>query len=333
MIAVKVRRLRLVKLRRDLLRIIQITLKMLILFLIPLVIVAVILKYARKSKKTSLKGRHVVVTGGSSGIGKAVPILAANQGAHVTILARNIDRLIDAQEEIKQYCIDEEQMISKVSVDVANYEDVENNLCELEETVGPIYMLVNCAGQAICGRVEDFTEQQIKTLIDTNFLGTLYPIKAIIPKFKLRKEGIIVLTASQVALMGMYGYSVYSGHIISPLLSLPADTDTPGYELENKTKPEETKLISTVGGLKSPEEVAKKLLDDALNGKFFSYIPTLECFVLTTLCVGMSPFGSLLELLIQVVLLGPLRLVAAFYIMSFDRIVKKCYIKREKPNK
>ncbi|KAJ8943970.1 hypothetical protein NQ318_013551 [Aromia moschata] len=137
-------------------------------------------------------------------------------------------------------------------------------------------MLVNCAGQAICGRVEDFTDQQVKTLIDTNFLGTFYPIKAIVPKFKERKEGIIVLTASQVALMGMYGYSVIQArscgvllmevkpYNISVTLALPMDTDTLGYEMENKTKPKEPKLISATGGLKTPEEVEKPM-DDALD--------------------------------------------------------------------
>lgn len=253
-----------------------------ILLLIPLFIIAIILKFFKPGKKLSVKGKHVVVTGGSSGIGKSVAILAAQRGAHVTILARNIDKLTAAQQEIKKHCVSEEQIISKVSVDVANYEDVENNLCELEEIVGPIYMLVNCAGFAICGQVEDFNEHDIKTLIKVNFLGTLYPVKAIVPKFKQRREGIIVLTGSQVSLMGMYGYSVYSSSKfalrglaeslimevkpfnISVTLALPPDTDTPGFENENATKPEETQILSKTGGLHNPEDVARKLLDDAL---------------------------------------------------------------------
>ncbi|KAJ8929629.1 hypothetical protein NQ314_017671 [Rhamnusium bicolor] len=321
---------------------------MVVLLLIPALIIAVILKCLKPIKNISIKGKHVVVTGGSSGIGKSVAILAAQRGAQVTILARNIDKLTEAQEEIKKHCVNEEQMITKVSVDVANYEDVENNLCELEEIVGPIFMLVNCAGIAICGKVEDFTVQEVKNLIDVNFLGTFYPIKAVVSKFKERKEGIIVLTSSQVALMGMYGYSVYSSckfalrglaeslymevkpYNISVTLALPPDTDTPGFETENKTKPKETKLLSETGGLHKPNDVAKKLMDDALSQKFFSYIG-FESFILTTLCIGMSPFSSLLEILIQAIILGPLRLIGAFYIVSFSKIIKKCFL--EKQNK
>ncbi|KAJ8918734.1 hypothetical protein NQ315_015054 [Exocentrus adspersus] len=316
---------------------------MIIIILIPLFIIALIIKYLKRRKKVSIEGKHVVVTGGSSGIGKSVAILAAKKGAHVTIIARNIDKLSEAQEELKKYRVSEDQIINKVSVDVANYEDVENNLCEIEETVGPIFMLINCAGMAICGRVEDFTEQDIKTLIEVNFLGTLYPIKAIVPKFKQRREGIIVLTGSQVSLVGMYGYSVYSSskfalrglaeslimevkpYNISVTLALPPDTNTPGFENENKTKPKETHLLSNTAGLYNPEDVAKKLLDDSLMGHFFSFIG-LESFILTTLCVGMSPFGSFVEVLVQCVALGPLRLIGAFYIMYFDKIIKKCFL-------
>ncbi|XP_018571863.1 3-ketodihydrosphingosine reductase [Anoplophora glabripennis] len=315
---------------------------MLIVMLVPLFIIAILVKFLKPQKKLSIEGKHVVVTGGSSGIGKSVAILAAQKGAHVTILARNIDKLSEAQQEIKKHCANEELIISKVSVDVANYEDVENNLCEVEEIVGPIYMLINCAGMAICRQVEDFTEQDIKTLIEVNFLGTLYPIKAIVPKFKQRREGIIVLTGSQVSLMGMYGYSVYASskfalrglaeslfmevkpYNVSVTLALPPDTDTPGFENENKTKPEETHLLSNTGGLYNADDVARKLIDDALASRFFSYIG-FESFILTTLCVGMSPFSSFLELLLQCVALGPLRLIGAFYIIYFDKIVKKCF--------
>ncbi|CAH1970027.1 unnamed protein product [Acanthoscelides obtectus] len=317
-----------------------------LVFILPFIVIAVIAKLLLPKKKPSIKGKHIVIFGGSSGIGKALAILAAKEGAHVTILARNIDKLTEAKNEIKNYCIDEEQLIAKVSVDVTNYEAVENNLGEVEAIVGPIYMLVNCAGMAICGEIENFTQQQIKTLVDVNLIGSIYSVKAIVPKFKKRREGIIILTASQVALMGMYGYSVYSSckfalrgfaesvyqevkpYNISVTLALPPDTDTPGFEIENQTKPKETKLLSETGGLLQPEEVAKKMLDDALSGKFFSYVG-FESFILTTLCVGMSPFQSVFDVIIQSCLLGMLRIVGAFYSMYFNGIIKKCFKEKE----
>lgn len=254
--------------------------------LIPVIIAVAVVKLLTPAKTVSLKGKHVVITGGSSGIGKACAIFAAQKGAHVTIIARNIDKLIEAQKEIMRHAADEDQLISKVSVDIVHYEDVENNLSELEEIVGPIYMLINCAGMAICGKIEEYTEQQIKALIDVNFLGSMFAVKAIVPKFKKRREGIIVLTASQLALMGMYGLSAYAAckfalrglaeslqmevknYNISVTLALPPDTDTPGLEEENKTKPIETKALCETGGLHRPEDVAEKLMSDALVSIF-----------------------------------------------------------------
>ncbi|KAG5898108.1 hypothetical protein JTB14_027465 [Gonioctena quinquepunctata] len=308
--------------------------------------IIILLKHFRSVSKVSIRGRHVVVTGGSSGIGKSVAIIAAQEGAHVTIIARNLDKLENARAEIKRYCINETQNITRISIDVTKYEDLEDYLSELEKSVGPIFMLVNCAGMAICGRVEDFTEQEVKQSFDVNFLGTFYPVKVILPKFKQRKEGIIVLTGSQVALMGMYGYSVYSSckfalrgfaeslymetkpYGISVTLALPPHTDTPGYLLENRTKPIETRLISATAGLVRPDEVAKNMMDDALKGRFFSYTG-YESFILTTLCMGMSPFSSFLDVLVEAVLLGPLRLISVYYQHSLNKIIEKCHLQRE----
>ncbi|XP_050302858.1 3-ketodihydrosphingosine reductase [Anthonomus grandis grandis] len=312
-----------------------------VLFVLICTIFVTAIKYLNKASIKSLKGRHVVITGGSSGIGQAVAILAAQQGAHVSILSRNQDKLDTAAKKIEEHS-KIEQKISKESVDVSNKKQVERAILKLEETVGPIYMLVNCAGQAICGRVETFSEAEIQQLISVNLIGTIYPIQAVLSKFKTRREGIIVLTGSAVSLMGMYGYSIYSAckfalrglaesiymeakpYNIQVTLAVPPDTDTPGFEEENKSKPKETRLMSESGGLYSPETVAKHLLEDALSGNFFSYVG-FESFILTTLCVGMSPFKSLSDVLCQFIFLGPLRLIAAFYVKHFEGITTKCF--------
>ncbi|RZC33276.1 adh short, KR and/or Saccharop dh domain containing protein [Asbolus verrucosus] len=255
---------------------------MLVLLFVPLFILALVKKLLTPKRTKNIDKKHVVITGGSSGIGRCVAILAARKGANVTIIARNLEKLSKAEKEIKEACIYKDQIISSVSVDVSNQQSIQKEITKLEESVGPIYMLVNCAGMAICGKVEDFDEEGVKTLINVNYLGTLYPIQSVIPKFKERQDGIIVLTGSQVSLMGMFGYSIYASckfalrglaesiymelkpYNISVTLALPPDTDTPGFEIENKTKPQETKLISEAGGLVQPETVAEKLLQDAL---------------------------------------------------------------------
>ncbi|XP_044257176.1 3-ketodihydrosphingosine reductase [Tribolium madens] len=322
---------------------------MLIVLFIPLFIVALILRLIKQRSPKSLDKRHVVITGGSSGIGKSAAVLAARKGANVTIIARNLEKLAAAEKEIKGACIHKDQIVTAVSVDVSNKIGIHNELNNLEEKVGPIYMLINCAGMAICGKVEDFTEQDVNTMINANYLGTLYPIQSVVPRFKDRQEGIIVLTASQVALMGMFGYSIYASckfalrglaesismelkpYNISVTLALPPDTDTPGYENENKTKPTETQLISETGGLLKPEVVATKLLKDALIGKFFSFVG-VESYILTTLCIGMTPYVDFLEIMVQSVLLGPLRLIGAYYLQTFHNIIQRCYLQKQKDN-
>lgn len=208
------------------------------------------------------------MTGGSSGIGLWVAIYAARKGADVTIVARNVkvlgklftpprlilisDTLIEsifiintekAVIAIRENCVSEEQKIQYYSLDLSKGADIINNaFAEIEKKTGDIYMLVNCAGMAICGTIEDTKPEDAKFLIDLNYLGTFYPIQYVLPKMKANKDGIIVLTASQAGLLGVYGLGAYSAskfalrglaealsmetkHLgINVTLALPADT-------------------------------------------------------------------------------------------------------------
>ncbi|XP_076629392.1 3-ketodihydrosphingosine reductase isoform X2 [Colletes latitarsis] len=292
------------------------------------------------------------VTGGSSGIGKCVAITAAKYGAHVTIIARDVQKLEAARNEIVHVCKNKDtQKIEYLSLDVGeDYETVEKALSDLERTMGPIYMLVNCAGTAICGKIEDTRVADLKKMIHINFLGSYYCTKAVVQRMKASQEGIIVLTSSQAALLGIFGYSAYCStkfalrglaesiamelapYNISVTLSLPPDTDTPGFAIEELSKPLETKLISETSSLVNPEVVANKLFKDALAGKFFSTVGA-EGFILTVLCCGMSPFNSTIELVVQSTLLGLFRIISAFYIVRFRKIIKNCMKTRDKNKK
>lgn len=250
--------------------------------LIPFIIVYVFKKLFLKKTLPSLKSKHVVITGGSSGIGKSFAKLVVKCGAHVTIIGRNMNKLDTALAEIEKERIDSNQHIQSVSLDVTNYANVEKVLHTIDSSIAPIYMLVNCAGLAICGKLEDMSVSDIETVVNTNFLGTVYPIKAIIPQLKKRNEGYIIITSSQAGLVGIFGLSTYTGskfalrgfaealnmelepHNIGVTVGVPPDTDTPGLETENKTKPIETRLISETGGLFNPDDIARRMLDDTL---------------------------------------------------------------------
>lgn len=296
---------------------------------------------SRKSL-ANIRGKHVVVTGGSSGIGLWAAVECVRLGANVTIVARNVKQLEKAKEQLVSSKIREDQKIEYRSIDLAKgYDGVEKGLEEIETSVGPIFMLVNCAGMAICGTVEDTSIEDAKLMMDINYFATYYPTRYVLPKMKAAKDGIIVITASQAALIGLYGYGAYaaskfalrglaetiameSKHCgVSVTLALPADTDTPGFERENESKPLETKIISGSGGLAKPEDVGKRIVHDALKGSFFSILG-LESWILSMLCVGMSPWKGPILCVLQFYLLGPLRLVGLLIQWNFQRIIKKC---------
>lgn len=195
-------------------------------------------------------------------------IKAAKLGADVTIVARNEKKLQEAVGEIKSNKISPRQKIEYKSLDLAkfSYKEIESAFEDIEEKSGDIYMLVNCAGMAICGTIEEMEENDVKYLMDLNYYGTYFPIKYVLPKMKTKKEGIIVLTGSQASLIGIFGMGAYSAakfalrglaetlvmetkHLgITVTLAMPTDTNTPGFENEQKSKPIETKLICGTGG-------------------------------------------------------------------------------------
>lgn len=293
----------------------------------------------------TLEGSHIMVTGGSSGIGKFMAVEAVKRGANVTIIARDKIKLKNAQVEIEKCCVSTKQRVEYISLDISqNYEYIRRTINEAERDLGPVHMLVNCAGMALCGKLEDMHIEEVYHLMNLNYMGTLHMTKALIGNMKTRRKGYIVITGSQAALFGIFGYSVYSStkyalrglaealqmetkpYGISVTLGLPPDTDTPGFENEEKSKPLETKLISEAGGLYKPEVVAEQLMKDVLNKKFFSTVG-FEGNILTALSCGMTPVTTLSELFFQVFFMGLFRLISVFYRISFDNIIKNCMLK------
>lgn len=196
-----------------------------------------------KKPKKSIRDRHVVVTGGSSGIGLGVAMQCAKLGAHVTIIARNVTNLDLALRKVEASRVSEDQKIQYRSVDLAkSYEEVEQCLIALETTVAPIYALINCAGMAICGTVDEISVDDARKMIDVNYWATYYPTRFVLQQLKKVGDGLIVITGSQASLLGVYGYGPYAAakfalrglaetiamevsHTkISVTLALPADT-------------------------------------------------------------------------------------------------------------
>ncbi|CAH1780166.1 unnamed protein product [Owenia fusiformis] len=290
----------------------------------------------------SLSNAHVMITGGSSGIGRAVAIEAVKQGAHVTIIARNKTKLEEAREELKKYTINSNQRVSSKSVDITkDYDLLQTAINQAEAELGPVEVLVNCAGYAEASTFQDTTPEQFQNMLNLNFLGTVYTTKCVIKSMKEQLRGQIVMVSSMAGQIGLFGYTAYASskfalnglaqslhmemkpYNVMVSVVYPPDTDTPGLAAENISKPEETKLISEAAGVYQPEQVAQTIIEGAKKRKFNISLG-IDGLMLTSVNAGMSPVTHLSDAVIQVLSMGIFRLIGLFYIFTFDSIVKKC---------
>ncbi|PGS53012.1 2,4-dienoyl-CoA reductase [Bacillus sp. AFS041924] len=117
-----------------------------------------------------MKDKVVIVTGGSSGIGKAMAMRFAQDGAKVVIAGRDIEKLNSAKKEIEQY----DNQVLPIVMDVRDPELVKNMVNEVDQAFGTIDFLVNnAAGNFICA-AEDLSVNRWNTVINIVLNGTFY---------------------------------------------------------------------------------------------------------------------------------------------------------------
>ncbi|MCB1038135.1 MAG: SDR family oxidoreductase [Acidimicrobiales bacterium] len=204
------------------------------------------------------KGAHVVVTGGSSGIGEAFADLAAGRGARLTLLARGAERLGQVAGRLEAAGAE----AVGVPCDVSDRGAVELALAGAELERGPIDALVCSAGITLPGRFLEADDETFRSMIEVDYYGTLWPIRAVAPSMADRGTGSIVGVSSAAGLVGVYGYSAYGAakFAVRGLLEslrtelkplgvhvgccYPPDVDTPMLAAEEEFKPAETKAIA-----------------------------------------------------------------------------------------
>jgi len=127
-----------------------------------------------------LEGSSAIVTGASSGIGRSVASRLADRGAKVFACGRRVDRL--------RSLADLHDGVVPVEVDVRKEED----RARLVDMAGPVDLLVNCAGVAYLGLVEEMSQGELEKLLETNCLGYFDLARRIVPGMLERRRGHIV---------------------------------------------------------------------------------------------------------------------------------------------
>ncbi len=151
--------------------------------------------------RTELKDRHMLITGGSQGIGLEVARLALDAGARVTLLARNTQRLQEAAETFSAHA----GRVFTVQADITDDIAIRRAFDEAREKAGSVDILVNNAGQAASQRFDRMDTEFWNHMLQVNLTGTYQCISAALPDMLARKWGRIVNVASVAGLKG-YGY-------------------------------------------------------------------------------------------------------------------------------
>lgn len=236
--------------------------------------------------KDSFTGKLVIVTGGSKGIGKATAKRIGELGGNVCIVARGKKALAEAAEEIKSAQAGQGQFVETIAADCANMDQLSPRLNEFIDKYGVPDYLINCAGYSYPQYIEKLTLDDFKKNMDINYYAQLVPILILLPHLIKRRSGYVANISSLAGLFGLMGYACYSPtkfaivgltdtlrHELRPYnirfsVVCPSDVRTPGYEIENQTKPQECLFLSEGVPIMEPEEVAKGIVDGILKNEF-----------------------------------------------------------------
>ncbi|MCK4661637.1 MAG: SDR family oxidoreductase [Bacteroidales bacterium] len=155
-------------------------------------------------KTNKLKDKIVIITGASSGIGKACAYEFTGKGAKVVLASRNADKLRTIEKDIN---VSGGNTISIVT-DVSDESDCKNLIQQTVNYFGTIDILINNAGISMRASFEELDLSVIKKLMDTNFYGTVYCTKYALP-YLLKQKGSVVGVSSISGLTPLPGRTGY----------------------------------------------------------------------------------------------------------------------------
>lgn len=229
-----------------------------------------------------LIGKNVIVTGASSGIGRATALEMARRGAHLVLAARRTELL----EEVAAQCRALGVRALVVPTDVTKLEDC----VKLAAAAGVVDVLVNNAGFAIFDAVAEAKPDELRRMMDTNYFGTVNCTQAVLPVMLQRGSGTIVNVSSITGIMGfarMSGYCATKFAVIGftealrdevmdrgirVALVCPGTTETEFFVTAEREKmPGASRLMPAV----TPDRVARAVCNTAEDGRYRRILPLL----------------------------------------------------------
>jgi 3-dehydrosphinganine reductase len=252
-----------------------------------------------------LSDRHAIVTGGSSGIGRATARLLAQQGAHVSIVARRQEQLDETVAELEALGKGNGQRFHAVSADVADWEQIKEAMDVLVGKVAVPDILINAAGFAQPGYFQDLPLGVFRSTMDVDFFGVLHAIKAVLPAMMERRSGHIVNFSSIAGFVGLFGYTAYGAAKfavrgfsdalrqemrlfgIHVAVVFPPNTDTPGLEQENRCKPLEVHCLEGQARALTADQVARAVVRGIERKKAY-ILPSLDAQIYFLFANGLN---------------------------------------------
>jgi len=157
------------------------------------------------ANSASLAGRHAVVTGGSRGIGAAIALALVAEGARVTLIARDKEKLLAVSNELGG----SEHTLPLVA-DVTDSASIHDAIASARAQFGPVHILVNNAGQAASSKFTKMDETLWNRILAVNLTGTFLCTRAVIADMLELGHGRIINIASIAGLRGGAYLSAYA---------------------------------------------------------------------------------------------------------------------------